>query len=295
MATKRKRIKKGKKRKKRNNNNKKKENSTLEPNPVDQSNYKLGDAGDDDYPPSPAPSISPRANDCSAKTFRVYNHNVNGLRDETKIEYIPRIMKKKNIDAYLIHETHLSRDFENFIIDNYYFIHHGPEAQPTNGAKGGVAIILSPELHSQWQPSGKAKKIIRGGILAGETTRILSVSMKLEVYSESNGEKKKKYHNLCLTTIYFPHSDYKEKEIDSFNNDLSTFLSNILSQKNTTHIIGADTNSSIGTRISTSNFDSSPNDEDDEDPISNLLGPFGNPRKSKSVEAILNHIPEFQL
>ena len=204
-------------------------------------------------------------------------------------------MKKKNIDAYLIQETHLSGDFEKFIIDNYYFIHHGPEAQPTKGAKGGVAIILSPELHSLWQSSGKAKKIIRGGILAGETTRILSVSMKIEVYSESNGEKKKKYHNLCLTTIYFPHSGYKEKEIDSFNNDLSTFLSNILSQKNTTHIIGADTNSSIGTRISTSNLDLSLNDEDDEDPISNLLGPFGNPRKSKSAEAILNHMREFQL
>ena len=95
-------------------------------------------------------------------------------------------MKKKNIDAYLIQETHLSGDFEKFIIDNYYLIHHGPEAQPTNGAKGGVAIILSPELHTQWQSSGKAKKIIRGGILAGETTRILSVSMKLEIYSESN-------------------------------------------------------------------------------------------------------------
>jgi len=202
-------------------------------------------------------------------------------------------MKKKNIDAYLIQETHLSGDFEKSIIDNYYFIHHGPETQPTNGAKGGVAIILSPELHAQWQSSGKAKKIIRGGILTGETTRILSVSMKFESHSENNGNKK--YHNLCLTTIYFPHSGYKEKDIDSFNNDVSTFLSNILSQKNTTHIIGADTNSSIETRISSSKYDIPSKDEDDDDPIVNLLGPFGNPRKSKTAEAILNHMREFQL
>jgi len=87
-----KKEKKRKKEKRNNHNNKR--NSTPEPNPIDQSDSKLGDAGDDDCPPSPAPSISPRANDCSANTFRVYNHNVNGLRDETKIEYIPRIMMK---------------------------------------------------------------------------------------------------------------------------------------------------------------------------------------------------------
>jgi hypothetical protein len=54
-------------------------------------------AGDDAYPPSPAPSVSPRVNECSANkiTLRVYTHNVNGLRDETKLEFIPRIMKKK--------------------------------------------------------------------------------------------------------------------------------------------------------------------------------------------------------
>ena len=63
---------------------------------TDQNYYcQLSEAGDDDCPPSPAPVISPRANESSAtKPFRVYSHNVNGLRDETKLEFIPRTMKK---------------------------------------------------------------------------------------------------------------------------------------------------------------------------------------------------------
>jgi len=52
------------------------------------------------------------------------------IRDKTKLEYIPRIMKKKNIDAYLIQD--------------HYIINHGPETQPYSGAKSRVAIMLSP-------------------------------------------------------------------------------------------------------------------------------------------------------
>jgi hypothetical protein len=59
-----------------------------------------------------------KANECSAlpqntkNNFRVYSHNVNRLQDEAKLEVIPRIMKKKKIDAYLIEETHLATDFK---------------------------------------------------------------------------------------------------------------------------------------------------------------------------------------
>jgi hypothetical protein len=71
-------------------------------NPATEPYYIPSDAGDDDCPPSPAPVLSPRANDSSAKhLFRVYSHKVNGLRDESKLEYIPRIMEKNKIDAYL--------------------------------------------------------------------------------------------------------------------------------------------------------------------------------------------------
>jgi len=254
--------------------------------------------GDDDCPPSPTPT-SDRANDCSAskKNFRIYSHNTQGLKDEAKLEYIPRLMKKKNIDAYLIQETHLPGTFEKYIYDNYYLIHHGPECQPTNGAKGGVAIILSPELAVQWKSSGKGKKIITGGISTGETTRILSISMKFETLQSTSPKKqlKKSFHNLCLTTVYFPHSGYQEKELDTFIDSLSAFLSSILSQRNTTHIIGADTNSSIGTNATLREPQCKQDSHYDVDPAISLLGPFGNPHRSKTGERLLDLMREFQL
>ena len=207
-------------------------------------------------------------------------------------------MKRKNIDAYLIQETHLPGTFEKFIYDNYYLIHHGPDVQPANGAKGGIAIILSPDLATQWKSSGKAKRITTGGISTGETTRILSISMKFEIQQEATNSKKetkKTYHNLCLTTVYFPHSGYQEKELDAFTDELSTFLSNILSQRNTTHIIGADTNSSIGTNTSLQQSQDKLASRFDIDPATTLLGPFGNPHRSKTGENLLNIMREFQL
>jgi hypothetical protein len=73
----------------------------------------------------PLPDSPPRANKSSAtphitkNNFRIYSHNVNGLRDETKLEYIPRLMKKEGIDAYLVQETHLAGDFERTIPCDY--------------------------------------------------------------------------------------------------------------------------------------------------------------------------------
>ena len=164
-----------------------------------------------------------RANKCSAnrkQNFRIYSHNAQGLCDEAKLEYLPRFMKKKNIDAYLIQETHLPGTFEKYIFNNYYLIYHGPDNQPSNGAKEGIAIILSPELTTQWKSSRKAKKIMTGGISTSETTRFLSISVKFEILQPQNSKKqaRKSFHNLCLTTVYFPHSGYQEKELDAFTN-----------------------------------------------------------------------------
>ncbi len=107
--------------------------------------------GDEDCPTSPATSL--RANDSSVikPNFSVYSHNVNGLRDEHKLEYLPRIMKDQKIDAYIIQETHLEGEFEKKILNDFLFIHHGPPKQPPQGAKGGIGIILSPELAYQWK------------------------------------------------------------------------------------------------------------------------------------------------
>jgi len=54
-------------------------------------------------------------------------------------------MMGKKIQACLIQETHLQGDFSQRISGDLTFIHHGPEIQPTKGAKGGLGIILSKE------------------------------------------------------------------------------------------------------------------------------------------------------
>jgi hypothetical protein len=147
---------------------------------------------------------------------------VQELRDESKLEAIPRIMKEKNIDVYLIQETHLVGDFEKTLIDNFFMIHRGPEEQPLRGAKGGVAIVLSPELADLWKSSKKKQKIARGGTTIGDTTRILSISIRFK--TNNSKLNKELTHTLSLITIYFPHSGYKNYELDQFSNEVSEFL-----------------------------------------------------------------------
>ena len=150
----------------------------------------------------------------------------------------------------------------------------------------------------QWKAGNKEKKKIIGGNTVGNTTRLLSITIRFEISGQQQQQKiAKKYHNLCLTSIYFPHSGYKESELETFNNQVTDFLSNILAQRNTTHIIGADINASIGTRTSLENDNPQEKIEShlDTDPAQQLLGPFGNPKKSKSGDKILNLMREFQL
>jgi len=116
-----------------------------------------------------------------------------------------------------------------------------------NGKKGGVAIIISPQLYLQWKLSGKAKKKLRGGLTVGHITRILSLS------------------------IHFELSTTKKKVIVAAN-----FI----------------TCSSPQSRFSISRDEELPlkNEEHEFDSIYDLIGPFGNPRISKTGQAILEHV-----
>jgi hypothetical protein len=100
--------------------------------------------------PQEIPPAQPQATDSFATNptdIKIVSQNVQGLENEEKLEYLARIITKHNIQAYLIQETHLAGDFTMQISGGHTIIHHGPEAQPTNGAKGGVAIILCPEWY----------------------------------------------------------------------------------------------------------------------------------------------------
>jgi len=59
-------------------------------------------------------------------------------------------MDSKSINAYILQETHLKGSFITYLPKGQLMIHHGLESQPKQGAKGGIAIILSPEMAENW-------------------------------------------------------------------------------------------------------------------------------------------------
>ena len=123
-------------------------------------------------PTSTSPTC-PKAIDSSAKqkhSLTVYSHNVQGLKGEEKLEWITRIMDSKNLDAYIIQETHLLGDYTTTLPKGNILIHHGPETQPTRGAKGGVGIILSKDL--VYLGIKSQSKIIHGETLIGIHVRV---------------------------------------------------------------------------------------------------------------------------
>lgn len=140
----------------------------------------------------------------------------------------------------------LEGDFQKILPRNQLLIHHGPEKNPQQGAKGGVGVILSPELANHCK-NGKNKPLT-GGSSAGGTTRFMSVTIKLKKLAKTRKKVICKYHNLVLIPYYAPpHSGYNEEEIEKMTQEFSEFLSKI-PVKNTTVIIGTVLNASIGTK-----------------------------------------------
>ncbi len=76
----------------------------------------------------------------------------------------------------------------------------------------------------------------------------MSVNIKLKKLDKTSKKKVKcNNHNLVLIPYYAPHSSYPEDEIEKTTQEFSEFLSKI-PVKNTTVIIRADLNASIGTK-----------------------------------------------
>ncbi len=82
---------------------------------------------------------------------------------------------------------HLEGDFQKILPRKQLFIHHGPEKQPHQGAKGGVGVILSPELANYW--NNKKSKLLIGGTSVGETTRFMSVNIELKKLDKTSKKK----------------------------------------------------------------------------------------------------------
>ena len=94
-----------------------------------------------------------------------------------------------------------------------------------------------------------------------------------------------------------PHSGYPEEDIERTTQEFSEFL-NKIPTNNTTIIIGADLNASIGTRMTEAPQTNDQEDNDfnpQEDNIMELLGPHGNPHRNENGERILNLMREHDL
>jgi len=238
-----------------------------QPNPYDQQQ-----AATLQHPPQ----AQPQATDSFATTptdIKIVSQNVQGLKNEEKLEYLARIISKHHIKAYLIQETHLAGDFTMQISGGHTIIHHGPDSQPTSGAKGGVAIILCPEWYHYWQKSGSIQKRIP----AADTARLLAIELKIPTQNCKNKEKRNKV--ITLVTSYHPHSGYTDEETDFFNQQIADLYTSI--PDNNIVIMGADINASIGSRTSNNNErDNNPNIEETIalSPQDLLIGPCANPR-----------------
>ena len=59
--------------------------------------------------------------------------------------------------------------------------------------------------------------------------------MSFEIPNQQEASTIKKYQNLCLTSIYFQHSGYKESELRGFNDQVTLFIRNTLIKKYNAH------------------------------------------------------------
>jgi hypothetical protein len=248
---------------------------------------------------------TPQATACSVEQNNHYcfiSQNVRGMRDanDDKLEHIVRLMHTKDIDCYLIQETHRAGNFTQTLKGGYTFIHHGPEEQPLSGTKGGVAIVLSKEFSDMWRKGGSK---IKYGTLHGGTARLLRVDIEVtnnnsikskhdkranspKPREEKNKERKNKGKRktidkiiFSLITSYHPHTGYKDEEAEEYNQIVMEMCENC--PKEATIIMGADVNAALGT----SKLDSQ--ETDPEDPTS-ILGPHGIQKRNERGEAILN-------
>jgi hypothetical protein len=147
------------------------------------------------------------------------------------------------------------------ISNKILFIHHGAEKQPTRGAKGGVAILLSEEWSNLWRKGGCA--IRKRNITNDVTARPLAVDILIIKPNKPRVKPK----TLILISTYHPHSGYTDEETNNFNQSIADLFDKI--PKNNIVIMGADLNLSIRTR--TSSNDHSGEEDDNTSPVGTLI------------------------
>ena len=175
---------------------------------------------------------------------------------------------------YMLQEMHLEGNFIKTLPTGHFLIHHGPNMQSCQDAKGGIVIILSPEMAENLKRGGSI--IQHGGTTFSKTTRLLSIDVELKMLVKLKAKTKLRHKCISLWTSYHPTSGYSDKEVTKFNNEVSKMINSL--PKDNVLIMGANLNASISMRASkTSKTNESSKDED---PSASLLGPHSNARRN---------------
>jgi exonuclease III len=201
-----------------------------------------------------------------------YTQNVNGLKRSEKIDHIIDRMRRQNVDVYLVQETWLEGDgqeFQQLEIGDYTAIFHGNSEPTCSRGRGGVAIFLSKKGKRAWEKAGANKPVLSGTVSG--CARWMGIELETQ-------ESKR----IFAITAYHPHSGMDAIEIDNFYQRYDDFLDSHISE-DTTVIIGCDTNSPLGVAQS----------EEDE----KILGPKGDPysRNDETDQQLRNLVRKHDL
>ena len=213
------------------------------PAPQQKQGINTGDAT------TPGRKQKQRLRDFLRKTV-IYSQNIQGSgKNKTKdippwkFDYITKLMKRKNIDVYLIQETWISDDYDN-VINGHHIFHHGTpeeESAKTKGrTKGGVAIILSPLATEAWIRAGQPDPI-KSGMISG-CARYIALAL---TFIDHLGKKVKV--NVC--SVYHP-TGINQQERSEFLSKIDNLYDELDKRSGSILIAGCDINSSIGTRNS---------------------------------------------
>jgi len=204
--------------------------------------------------------------------YNIFSQNLQGAKDELKLECIIHSMRRHHIDIYLIQETWLTGNWTKDI-HGYTLFHHGLETATCSRGTGGVGIILSPRMKTAWTNAGNPPPIY-GGILA-KTARF--IGLQLIIKPPKSPERR-----LYVCSAYHPCAgpNMPNSDIDSFYDTLPGLIS--AAPPSFERIIGCDTNAALGIATSTPDLD-------------DVLGNFGLPPVNTRGETIHNILRMQQL
>jgi exonuclease III len=162
------------------------------------------------------------------------------MKNADKIDAIVNRMQQNNIDIYLVQETWLEGKDEfskQLEIDNILVLLHGNKQQTCARGRGGVAIFLGPRAQQAWKAAGSKPPQIK--IIPNDVAQIIGIKLRIP--------QPRGHCNIFVCSVYHPDASKGTTTIDNFYNSLNEFLDNIPTNNNI--IIGADTNTPLGTSL----------------------------------------------